>query len=146
MQYHAIPCNTMQYHAIPYNTMQCHASLITADGAHHCPLGTGGGVLFQAGVLFSKENAKFWPILTSFGALFGVIFTGPKSAVVYQNWQISGMVPAMSKTNPKPLFPGCRIVPSCHPGWGAVSDLGGSFAERGFKIGHRHSGTTTRAI
>ena len=24
--------------------------------------------------------------------------------------------------------------------------LGGSFAERGFKIGHRHCGTTTRAI
>ena len=42
--------------------------------------------------------------------------------------------------------PGSRIVPSCHPGWGAVSDLGGSFAERGFKIGHRHCGTTTRAI
>ena len=44
------------------------------------------------------------------------------------------------------LAPGPRIVPSCHPGWGAVSDLGGSFAERGFKIGHRHCGTTTRAI
>ena len=42
-------------------------------------------------------------------------------------------------------FPGPRIVPSCHPGWGAVSDLGGSFAERCFKMGHRHSGTTTRA-
>ena len=42
--------------------------------------------------------------------------------------------------------PGPRIVPSCHPGWGAVSDLGGSFAECGFKIGHRHCGTTTRAI
>ena len=23
------------------------------------------------------------------------------------------------------LWPGSRIVPSCHPGWGAVSDLGG---------------------
>ena len=44
-----------------------------------------------------------------------------------------------------PAIPGPRIVPSCHPGWGAVSDLGGSFAERGFKMGHRHSGTTTRA-
>ena len=42
--------------------------------------------------------------------------------------------------------PGSRIVPSCHPGWGAFSDLGGSFAERGFKIGHHHCGTTTRAI
>ena len=42
--------------------------------------------------------------------------------------------------------PGSRIVPSCHPGWGAVSDLGGSFAEKGFKIGHRYCGTTTRAV
>ena len=50
MQYHSIPCNTMQYHAIPYNTMQYHAilcntmqyhaSLITADGAYHCPVGS----------------------------------------------------------------------------------------------------------
>ena len=23
------------------------------------------------------------------------------------------------------LFPGSRIVPSCYPGWGSVSDLGG---------------------
>ena len=34
-------------------------------------------------------------------------------------------------------MPGPRIVPFCHSEWGAVSDLGGSFAERGFKIGHR---------
>merc|ERR1711978_524458 len=40
MQYHAIPCNTMQYHAILCNTMQYHASLITADGAYHCPVGS----------------------------------------------------------------------------------------------------------
>merc|ERR1712240_458039 len=60
MQYHAIPCNTMQYHAIPCNTMQYHAiqcndmlyhaiscntmqyhgTLITADGAYHCPVGS----------------------------------------------------------------------------------------------------------
>merc|ERR1711949_10687 len=40
MQYHAIQCNTMQYHAIPCNTMQYHASLITADGAYHCPVGS----------------------------------------------------------------------------------------------------------
>ena len=58
-----------------------------------------------------------------------------------------------SRVRPKPtpsrstmsFCPGPRIVPSCHPGWGAVSDLGGSFAERGFKMGHRYSGTTTRA-
>ena len=40
MQYSAIPCNTMQYSAIPCNTMQYHASLITADGAYHCPVGS----------------------------------------------------------------------------------------------------------
>merc|ERR1711873_380861 len=40
MQYHAIQCNTMQYNAIPCNTMQYHASLITADGAYHCPVGS----------------------------------------------------------------------------------------------------------
>ena len=40
MQYHAIPCNTMQYHAIQWNTMLYHASLRTADGAYHCPVGS----------------------------------------------------------------------------------------------------------
>ena len=40
MQYHAIPCNNMQYNAIPCNTMQYHASLITADRAYHCPVGS----------------------------------------------------------------------------------------------------------
>ena len=50
MQYRSIPCNTMQYHAIPYNTLQCnaipcnamqyHASIITANGRYHCPVGS----------------------------------------------------------------------------------------------------------
>merc|ERR1711952_529308 len=40
MQYHAIQCNTMQYHAIPCNTMQYHGTLITADRAYHCPVGS----------------------------------------------------------------------------------------------------------
>ena len=40
MQYHAIPWNTMQYNAIPCNTMQYHGTLITADGAYHCPVGS----------------------------------------------------------------------------------------------------------
>ena len=40
VQYSEIPCNTMQYHTIPCNTMQYHASLITADGAYHCPVGS----------------------------------------------------------------------------------------------------------
>ena len=40
MQYHAIPLNSMQYNPISCNTMQYHASLITADGAYHCPVGS----------------------------------------------------------------------------------------------------------
>ena len=40
MQCHAIPCNIMQYHAIPGNTMHYHISLITADGAYNCPVGS----------------------------------------------------------------------------------------------------------
>ena len=40
MQYHAIPWNTMQYNAIPCNTIQYHASLITANGAYHSPVGS----------------------------------------------------------------------------------------------------------
>ena len=30
----------MQYHAIPCNTMQYHGTLLTADGAYHCPVGS----------------------------------------------------------------------------------------------------------
>ena len=40
MQYYAKTCNTMQYYAISCNTMQYHASLITADGAYYCPVGS----------------------------------------------------------------------------------------------------------
>merc|ERR1711952_568922 len=40
MHYHAIPCNTLRYHAIQCNTMQYHVSLITADRAYHCPVGS----------------------------------------------------------------------------------------------------------
>ena len=40
MQYHAIPYNTLQYYAIQCNTLQYHASLIKADGAYHCPVGS----------------------------------------------------------------------------------------------------------
>ena len=51
---------------------------------------TGGGVLFQGCVLFSVENAKFWPGLANFGnfslifALFGGLFTGLNSELVYK--------------------------------------------------------------
>ena len=46
------------------------------------------------GVLCSLENTKFWPILAILSqiyTLYGVIFTGPKSAIVFQNCKISGM-------------------------------------------------------
>ena len=48
---------------------------------------TASGVLFQADVLFSKENAKFWstlPILANFVyfCTFSVLFTGSNNAVV----------------------------------------------------------------
>ena len=46
MQYLAIPCKTMQYNAIPCNTMQYHASLITADGAYHCPVSSIMAIFF----------------------------------------------------------------------------------------------------
>ena len=70
MQYHAIPCilfNTMQYHAILYKTMQyyaiqCttmqyHASLITADGAYHCPVGSVMAIFF-ADMRYLRHSAR----------------------------------------------------------------------------------------
>ena len=49
---------------------------------------TGSSVLFQAGVIFSKEKAKFWLISPFFVAkfrFFGVLITDLNDAVVYQN-------------------------------------------------------------
>ena len=62
MQYHAIPCNTMQYHAILCNTMQYqqyHASLLTADGAYHCPVGS-------IWLFFSNSEAAMLSMLSPF--------------------------------------------------------------------------------
>ena len=53
MQYHAIPCNSMQYHAIQCNTIQYHASLITADGVYHCPMGSIRPFLLSQSVHFN---------------------------------------------------------------------------------------------
>merc|ERR1712004_250437 len=53
MQYHAIPYNTMQYNAIPCNTLQYNASLITADGAYHCPVGSIRAFLAPSGALIA---------------------------------------------------------------------------------------------
>ena len=46
--------------------------------------------LFRAGVLFSIENAKFWPnlIFSRIHALFGVFFINLNNMVVYQNGEI----------------------------------------------------------
>ena len=53
MQYHAIQCNTMQFYAIQCNTMQYHASVITADGAYHCPVGS-------IMAIFINKHDDFW--------------------------------------------------------------------------------------
>ena len=60
MQYHAIPCNTMQYNAIPCNDMQYHASLITADGAYHCPVGSMMAIFFNARQKDIKNGSCKW--------------------------------------------------------------------------------------
>ena len=45
----------------------------------------------QAGLLFFREDTKFWPVLANLGyfvanmGIFGVLFKGLNSAVVYQN-------------------------------------------------------------
>ena len=56
VQPHAISCNTMQYHAIPCNTMQYHASLITANGAYHFPVGSIWPFLFATPNISSIYN------------------------------------------------------------------------------------------
>ena len=71
MQYHAIPCNTMQYYAIPCNTMQYPASLITADGAYHCPVGSIMAIFIVPLTdlyHFSKGGTRVWRI-RAFAAL-----------------------------------------------------------------------------
>ena len=44
----------MQYNAIPGNTMQYHASLITADGAYLCPVGSIMAIFTFDGVVTGK--------------------------------------------------------------------------------------------
>ena len=48
---------------------------------------------FQAGVLFSVKNAKFWPIFANFNNLVASLrtFTGLNNEMVCQNLQISGV-------------------------------------------------------
>ena len=49
----------MQYHAIPCNTLQCHGSLITADGAYHCP-----ALPFFLAELVPVSTLRVWAELT----------------------------------------------------------------------------------
>ena len=64
-QYHAIPCNTIQYYAILCKTMQYHASLITADGAYHCPVGSIMAI-FMILLLFGNFKGIFQSIFWIF--------------------------------------------------------------------------------
>ena len=80
----------MQYYAIQCNTLQYHASLINADGAYHCPVGSIMAI-FKVGALLCTENAKFWPILGTLGYFvanvrrFWSTYTGLTNTVVPQN-------------------------------------------------------------
>ena len=65
IQYLAKPCNTMQYNAIPCNDMQYHASLITADGAYHCPVGSIWPFLDTVSVVVGKK-CNCVPILNTY--------------------------------------------------------------------------------
>merc|ERR1711952_186895 len=69
MQYHAIPYNTMQYNVIPCNTMQYHASLITADGAYHCPVGSIMAIFSSVRSSYSHPNLL---LITSTTPLFQI--------------------------------------------------------------------------
>ena len=46
----------MQYHAIPCNTMQYHGTLITADGAYHCPVGSIMAIFYDTVSNQSKDK------------------------------------------------------------------------------------------
>ena len=78
-------------------TLSSETGIVIADICHNHT--TGGGVLFfRADVLFSIENAKFWPILTILGYFvanlrtFWCTFYRPRSNVaMYQNGQMSDM-------------------------------------------------------
>ena len=73
MQCHATPCNTMQYHAIQCKTMKYHASLITADGAYHCPVGSIKPFLFHHSPWAGSEQiCEVW--FTALTLLIGQIF------------------------------------------------------------------------
>ena len=55
---------------------------------------------FQAGVLFRKENARFWPNFVANLNTFWCTFTGVNTVVVYINGQILGVYLTLSLDGP----------------------------------------------
>merc|ERR1712173_277858 len=56
MVLHGIAWHCMVLHAIPCNTMQYHASLITADGAYHCAVGSIMAIFSSVRSSYSHPN------------------------------------------------------------------------------------------
>ena len=85
MQYHAILCNTMQSYAIQSNTMQYHASLVTADGAYHCPVGSIMAIFIFVKVKIVDSHSFFffsyWPL--HFPIFFNFLSVTPPKTVWY---------------------------------------------------------------
>merc|ERR1711952_174930 len=98
VQYHAIPCNTMQNHAIPCNTMPYHASLITADGAYHCPVGSIMAIFSSVRSSYSHPDLLvIHPPTTPLFQITPVLNTGlslsePLQLYKGKTWQDSGIL------------------------------------------------------
>ena len=86
IQYQVTPCNTMQYHAILCNTMQYHASLITADGAYHCPVGSIMAIFFLDSHVTAASNACFWVLVPTLVNLVAIAFFSPWPYVCHGSW------------------------------------------------------------
>ena len=55
----------MQYHAIPCNTMQYHGTLITADGAYHCPVGSIMAIFDSCDIVKATSASSAQPLSPS---------------------------------------------------------------------------------
>ena len=56
----------MQYHAIPCNIMQYHGTLITADGAYHCPVGSIMAIFVIIIIIIIPTSRGLWDISDCF--------------------------------------------------------------------------------
>merc|ERR1712004_291106 len=97
MQYHAIQCNTMQYYAIQCNTMQYNASLITADGAYHCPVGSIIAIFSSVRSSYSHPDLLLNHPTTPLFQITPVLNTGlslsePLQLYKGNTWQDSGIL------------------------------------------------------